>query len=333
MQSTPSTTSHNELLGHYREMVERALEEHQRSYPQNGLYEPCRYLMNIGGKRLRPSMVLAAAQAFGAAPEKALHVAVAVETFHNFTLMHDDIMDKAPLRRGMTTVHEKYDDNTAILSGDAMFVQAYEALATAEPSTLPALLRRFNTTAREVCEGQQLDMEFETRNDVSIEEYLEMIRLKTSVLLAAALQMGAVVAGAEPEQQEAVYEYGLHVGLAFQLQDDYLDAFGNPETFGKQVGGDILADKKTFLYLSALERADEGQRKALDGWLGQNHNAGDKVEAVRAIFLATEADEALKNELDKHYRLAIKNLGKLNVDHDSRELFRYLAQLVGERTV
>lgn len=322
-----------ELLGVYRKMVEEALEVEQRLYPHDGLYEPCRYLMGIGGKRLRPSMVLAAAQAFGSAPENALHVAVAVETFHNFTLMHDDIMDKAPLRRGMATVHEKWDDNTAILSGDAMFVQAYEALARSESSSLPALLRLFNTTAREVCEGQQLDMEFERRNDVSIDEYLEMIRLKTSVLLAAALQMGAIVAGASDAQQRAVYEYGIHVGLAFQLQDDYLDAFGDPGSFGKQVGGDILADKKTFLYLSAMEQADAAQRKALDGWLGKEHDAAAKVEAVRSIFLDTKADTVLKEELDRHYRAALQNLERLEVVAESQDLFRYLAQLVGERTV
>ncbi len=333
MHRTSTTMTHKELLAHYREQVEGALEQSQNAYPGHGLYEPCRYLMSIGGKRLRPSMVLAAAGAFGADPAKALHAAVAVETFHNFTLMHDDIMDKAPLRRGMPTVHEKWNDNTAILSGDAMFVQAYDALAKSDTASLPALLRLFNQTAREVCEGQQLDMEFEQRNDVSIDEYLEMIRLKTSVLLAAALQMGAIIAGAEEAQQKAVYDYGIHVGLAFQLQDDYLDAFGDPETFGKQVGGDILADKKTFLYLSALQFSDHGQRKALDGWLGQAHDPIAKVDAVRSIFLATGADNALKEELSHHYRAALTNLEQLNVVDDSRGLFRYLAQLVGERAV
>ena len=210
------------------------------------LYDPISYIMQLGGKRLRPIMVLASTEAFGGDAKQALNACMGIEVFHNFTLMHDDIMDDAPLRRGKQTVHEKWGVNSGILSGDAMIIQAYQLLNTYQAPLSTQLMDLFNTTALEVCEGQQLDMEFEERSDVLIEEYLEMIRLKTSVLLAAALKMGAQIAGASDEVQENIYLFGQEIGLAFQLRDDYLDAFGDPATFGKQVGGDILSDKKTY---------------------------------------------------------------------------------------
>ncbi|MGB1031429.1 MAG: polyprenyl synthetase family protein, partial [Flavobacteriales bacterium] len=219
------------------------------SQPQQSLYQPVSYIMQLGGKRLRPLMVLAATEAFGGDPKLALNACMSIEVFHNFTLMHDDIMDDAPLRRGNQTVHEKWGVNAGILSGDAMIIQAYQLLNCYNAPLSNQLLTLFNTTALEVCEGQQMDMEFEDRNDVGIEEYLEMIRLKTSVLLAAALKMGAQIAGASDEVQKNIYNFGQEIGLAFQLRDDYLDAFGDPETFGKQVGGDIIQNKKTYLLL------------------------------------------------------------------------------------
>ena len=220
--------------------------------PKN-LYEPVQYILNLGGKRLRPILTLMTADCFGGDVNKALDAALAVEVFHNFSLIHDDIMDDAPLRRGQQTVHEKWDLNTGILSGDAMLIMAYQLFENYPPETFQNLLTLFSKTALEVCEGQQYDIDFETRNAVSIAEYLKMIEYKTAVLVAAAMKMGAIIAGASDEDQNRCYEFGKNLGIAFQLQDDYLDAFGNPETFGKQVGGDIIENKKTYLYLKALE--------------------------------------------------------------------------------
>lgn len=325
-------TPEEQLVG-YRNAIEHALGVYNDEQPEGNLYAPIRYLMSIGGKRLRPSMVLAAADAFGGTVEKALPAALAVEVFHNFTLMHDDIMDNAPLRRGQQTVHEKWDANTAILSGDAMFVQAYQQLSKMDAALIPPMLELFNKTAIEVCEGQQYDMDFEQRSDVTIAEYLEMIRLKTSVLLAAAMQMGAMSAGANEEDQRRVYDMGIHIGLAFQLQDDYLDAFGDPEKFGKQVGGDILADKKTFLYIRCLEKANSEQRKALDAWVGKTDDPAGKVDAVRALFLETGVDQDLRAEMERHYAAAIADLEALEISDAGEAVIRYVAQMVKQRTV
>ena len=283
----------------YRNAFEQGCSEFLKRYPETELYAPVRYLMALGGKRLRPVLVMAACEASGGRPEEALPAALAVELFHNFTLMHDDIMDDAPLRRGMPTVHEKWNDNTAILSGDALHVMACEALLDAPDKALPDLLRSFHRTALEVCEGQEQDMAFESRRDVTIEEYMEMIRLKTSVLLAAALEMGGKSAGADRQTREALYEFGLHVGLAFQLQDDYLDAFGNPENFGKQVGGDILADKKTFLLIRALEKAQVADYDALRSELGQKKEGkvGRVLDLYRSLGVDTELRDAMAGQV------------------------------------
>ncbi|MCH2198458.1 MAG: polyprenyl synthetase family protein [Flavobacteriales bacterium] len=299
-------------------------------YKIAGLYDPIDYLMQLGGKRIRPAMVLAAAEAFGASQEKAMDVALAVETFHNFTLMHDDIMDKAPLRRGMPTVHEKWNANTAILSGDAMLVQAYQHLSKSDPAQLPELMKLFNHTAIEVCEGQQLDMEFETRDNVTVDEYMEMIELKTSVLLAAALKMGAIIAGASEEDQAKIYSYGIKVGLAFQLQDDYLDAFGDPEKFGKQVGGDILADKKTFLYLMCQDLASAEQLKSLKSFHGVVSE--EKVAVVKDLFESTGASAIAKKEMNDYYNEALSLVDELNCSEEGKLLFRFLAEMVLVRT-
>jgi len=296
-------------MADYRTAFEGGCADFLSRYPDSELYAPVRYLMALGGKRLRPVLVMAACEACGGTKEQALPAALAVELFHNFTLMHDDIMDEAPLRRGQATVHEKWDDNLAILSGDALHVMACEALLDAPAAALPSLLRMYHRTALEVCEGQEQDMAFETRDTVALEEYMEMIRLKTSVLLAAALDMGGGSAGADDATREALYEFGLHVGLAFQLQDDYLDAFGNPENFGKQVGGDILADKKTFLLIRALEKAQGADLAALEAELGQKREG--KVERVLDLYRRLGVDEGLRDAMTGQVALAEGALARM----------------------
>ncbi|MEN9302103.1 MAG: hypothetical protein RL264_532 [Bacteroidota bacterium] len=262
------------------------------------LYDPLRYFLTLGGKRIRPVATLAAAKSFEAETEIALSTAIAIEIFHNFTLIHDDIMDNAPLRRGKITVHEKWNTNIAILSGDVLFVEAYKLLAQAPNSVLPELLNVFNRTAIQVCEGQQMDMDFESRNDVSVAEYLKMIELKTSVLLACAFEMGGIIAGADAFNRFHLYEFGLNLGLAFQIQDDYLDAFGSPEKVGKQVGGDILADKKTFLSLSAKALQSSLNEKDFHHYTTFS-TPTEKVEKTKALFSALSIDKkALELKLD-----------------------------------
>ena len=296
-------------MAQYRTAFETGCAAFLDRYPDTELYAPVRYLMGLGGKRLRPVLVMAACEACGGQSEQALPAALAVELFHNFTLMHDDIMDDAPLRRGHATVHEKWDDNLAILSGDALHVMACEALLEAPADALPSLLRMYHRTALEVCEGQEQDMAFETRDQVALEEYMEMIRLKTSVLLAAALDMGGGSAGADDATREALYEFGLHVGLAFQLQDDYLDAFGNPENFGKQVGGDILSDKKTFLLIRALEKATGPDLAALQSELGAKREG--KVERVLALYRSLGVDAELRDAMEGQVTLAEGALARM----------------------
>ena len=253
-------------------------------FPEN-LYTPIQYINTLGGKRLRPLLLLLANDLFGGKIEQAMPAALAVEWFHNFTLMHDDIMDNAPMRRGNATVHVKWDTNTAILSGDVMLVKAYQFLQELHPTVLPQVFTLFNQTAVEVCEGQQLDMNFEHRNEVDVEEYLQMIRLKTSVLLAASLKMGAIIAGANSKDADLLYQVGENVGVAFQLQDDLLDVYGNPSQFGKQVGGDILANKKTFLLLQAQRRASLEQQKQIDYWLQKtSFEPLEKINAMVGLY-------------------------------------------------
>lgn len=261
--------------------------DHFPSQPDS-LYAPNRYFLQLGGKRIRPVLCLMGHELFDELSDETWQLATAVELFHNFTLIHDDIMDEAPLRRGLPTVHTTYGNNTALLAGDVMLIKAYEYLNRLTPAHLSPVLHLFNQTAREVCEGQQLDMDFEKRQDVSLAEYLRMIQLKTSVLLAAALRMGALLGGATQRNQERLYEFGLKLGLAFQVQDDYLDAFGDPAKFGKQVGGDILANKKTFLLIHALETADATQLSELNACM--QDNPSDKVERVLDLFRRTGVD-------------------------------------------
>ncbi|WP_343487848.1 polyprenyl synthetase family protein [Allomuricauda sp. d1] len=301
--------------------------------PKN-LYRPVSYIMDLGGKRLRPILTLMAADFFGGNSSDALPAAMAVEVFHNFSLVHDDIMDDAPLRRGKPTVHEKWDVNTGILSGDAMLIQAYRHLEAYKGAMLQQLFEIFNKTAIEVCEGQQHDIDFETRNDVTIDEYLKMIEYKTSILVAAALKMGAIVAGADEENQNLIYGFGRNLGIAFQLQDDYLDAFGDPEKFGKQVGGDIIENKKTFLYLKAMQLAQKSeQRTLLDLFTIQPEDTDTKIKTVKAIFEKSGAVAAIKTEIESYTEKAFSALERIDADEKDRQLFKGFGLNLMQRTV
>ncbi len=287
----------------------------------SSLYDPIDYILKLGGKRLRPVLTLMSCQCFGGQAEEALDAASAIEIFHNFTLVHDDIMDEAPLRRGHETVHLKWDLNTAILSGDAMLILAYDRLQRYEPHKLKALLTTFNQTALKICEGQQYDVDFETRDDVGIPEYLKMINYKTAVLLGTALRFGAIIAGASVSDQDLIEEFGIKLGLAFQIQDDYLDAFGDPGSFGKQVGGDIIENKKTFLYLKALELSD--QSSELLKLYGEMELDNDlKVERVKQIFQDCGADIATREEIKSYTSQAFAVLEKLSVNQESKSVFK-----------
>ena len=276
--------------------------------PEN-LYEPFIYIMNLGGKRLRPALTLMVTDLLGGDYRKALNASLAVEVFHNFSLVHDDIMDKAPLRRGKETVHEKWDVNTGILSGDAMLISAYQQLETYEEPQFKTLIRLFNATALKVCEGQQSDMDFETRDEVTVNEYMDMISNKTAILIAAALKMGAIIADADKAGQEAVFRYGMNLGIAFQLQDDYLDAFGNSAQFGKQLGGDIIENKKTYLYLKALELANKQEQEELFHLYSlKPSDPAQKVEVVRDIFVRSGAVEETKIQIEKYTTAAFEEL-------------------------
>ncbi len=301
--------------------------------PKN-LYEPIDYILQLGGKRIRPVLTLIASNIFSKDYQKALPAALAVEVFHNFTLVHDDIMDDAPLRRGHETVHEKWDINTGILSGDAMLILAYQYFENYPPVVFQKLAQLFSKTALEVCDGQQLDVDFETRNDVTIEEYIKMITLKTSVLVAAALKMGAIVAEADEEQAQHLYNYGLNLGIAFQLQDDYLDTFGDPETFGKQVGGDIIENKKTFLYLKALEVANNEDKEQLYTLYNKKQkNISEKIETVSAIFTNNNIPNHTHELIEYYTNKSFDSLSQLNISDDAKQGLRLFGKNLMSRKV
>jgi geranylgeranyl diphosphate synthase, type II len=298
------------------------------------LYEPITYILNLGGKRLRPVLVLMSAEIFDTSYIKALDAALAIEVFHNFSLVHDDIMDDAPLRRGKSTVHEKWDLNTGILSGDAMLINAYQLFENYDGPVFRELAQLFTRTAIQVCEGQQYDVDFESRDDVSIEDYLKMIEYKTAVLVGASLQMGAIVAGTTRECKTAVYEYGRLLGIAFQLQDDYLDAFGDPETFGKQPGGDIIENKKTFLYLKALENAGAAEASQLEHLYSINPTEnGGKIEAVKNIFETSGAAQMARQEIEKYTGMAFDVLEKIDIPENKKALLKKFGSSLMEREV
>lgn len=283
---------------------------------------------------MRPVLTLMAAEIFNCDYKKALNAATAVEVFHNFSLIHDDIMDDAPLRRGKETVHEKWDLNTGILSGDAMLILAYQYFENYEPVVFQKLARLFSKTALEVCEGQQYDVDFETRDDVAIAEYLKMIEYKTAVLVGAAMKMGAIVAETSEENANLIYDFGLNLGIAFQLQDDYLDAFGDPKTFGKQVGGDIIENKKTYLYLKALEFGNSEQKEQLLHLFSiQPTDNTDKIESVKQIFIETNSAQETQNAIKSYTERAFETLNKLDVDNSKKEVLKGFGEKLMNRNV
>ncbi len=301
--------------------------------PKN-LYEPIQYILGLGGKKIRPVLTLMSAEIFDADYSKALPAALAVEVFHNFSLVHDDIMDDAPLRRGNVTVHEKWNINTGILSGDAMLILAYQYFEQYEPAIFRELAQLFSKTALEVCEGQQWDVDFETRSDVTIPEYLKMIEYKTAVLVAAAMKMGAIVAETSAENGKLIYDFGLNLGLAFQLQDDYLDAFGNPATFGKQIGGDIIENKKTYLYLKAIEFASpEEKAKLLQLFSVSLAENESKIEEVKTIFNITGASSATQQAIQEYTLKAFATLDKMDISSDKKAMLQSFGENLMNRNV
>lgn len=295
-----------------------------------GLYEPIEYTLAAGGKRVRPQLAMIASQLFGGKDEEVLPAALALEVFHNFTLLHDDVMDKADVRRGRPTVHVKWNENTAILSGDQMLIEAYKLLSGVPADKLPRVLQLFNQMATEICEGQQYDVDFESQEHVTIDEYLKMIRLKTSVLLANALQTGAYIAGADEQAQEALYQFGINIGLAFQIQDDILDVWSDPKTFGKAVGGDISCNKKTFVYLEAKKRGGE-ETKRLEEWYSQVlEDNTEKIAAVKEIFEQLGVRDVCEQVVEDYTRKAMRILDTLP-QNTATEQLRQLANKLNTR--
>ena len=289
--------------------------------PKN-LYDPIKYILEIGGKRLRPILTLMITDCFGGDTTKALDAALAIEVFHNFSLVHDDIMDNAPLRRNKKTVHEKWDINTGILSGDAMLIMAYKLFESYEADKFQRLTTLFSKTALEVCEGQQYDIDFESRFDVTIDEYIKMIEYKTAVLLASAMQMGAIIADASIDNQKKCFEFGKNLGIAFQLQDDYLDAYGDPKSFGKQVGGDIIENKKTYLYLKAMHQASNQDKLILKELYKSKLEVEDKISKVLEIFERSGAAQSTKDAIQYYTENAFLILESIEINDNKKELVR-----------
>lgn len=314
-------------IASYSQYLEKEIQNLDFPLTPSNLYDPLRYFMTLGGKRMRPMLTLISTELFGSSKESSLPAAMAVEIFHNFSLIHDDLMDKAPLRRNQQTVHTKWNDHIAILSGDVLLVKAYQEICKLDVSVLPEVLSSFNQTAIEVCEGQQMDMDFETLNDVSSSDYIEMIRLKTSVLLACALEMGAIIAKTTIENRKLIYQFGLHLGIAFQIQDDFLDVYGDAGKFGKQVGGDILANKKTFLLLRAYELATEDQKNQLIS-LRTNANPTEKIEKTKEIYNQLNIVLETKKEMDIHYEIALKALSEIQLEESKKSTLRDLADFL-----
>lgn len=311
--------------------IEQEIKRLSQTTPTN-LYEPIGYALSMGGKRLRPVMVLLAYNLFRDSVEEAFPAAMAIEVFHNFTLLHDDIMDRAEMRRNSPSVYKKYNENIAILSGDAMSIMAYNYLLkckTADPSSMISL---FSATALEVCEGQQFDMDFESRMDVSIPDYLNMIRLKTAVLLACSLKLGALAANANSKTADLLYDFGLNLGIAFQLQDDLLDVFANQDKFGKKIGGDIVSNKKTFLLLKALELSEGETRAELQRWITTSEfDASEKIKAITEIYNSLKIREITENCIDEFYQFALGVWKKIEVEQERKKKLLLLAQMIMDR--
>ncbi len=299
--------------------------------PSN-LYDPLSYFLQLGGKRIRPILTLMAAEMFGSKKESAIHASMAIELFHNFSLIHDDIMDKAPLRRGQETVHLKWNDDIAILSGDVLLIKAYQELAKQDRNHVPALLNLFNQTAVEVCEGQQLDMDFEGRDIVTIEEYIEMIRLKTSVLLGCALEFGAIISNASEEDSLLIYEFGQNLGIAFQIQDDILDLFGDPKKFGKQIGGDIISNKKTILLLKAIELAKDLKSDGLSMMM-QVTDSEMKINTAKSLFTSLGVIDFAREQMTYYQQKALKALEKISVTSENKKILIDLSEYLFQREI
>lgn len=300
-----------------QEKIEREIGQLEFDCPPKSLYDPITYILSLGGKRIRPALVLMAYNLYREDVEKAIRPAIGLEVFHNFTLLHDDLMDQADKRRSKPTVHKVWNANTAILSGDAMLIAAYQLIGETAPEHLKEVLDLFTRTALEICGGQQYDMEFESRMDVSEEEYLEMIRLKTAVLLACSLKTGAILGGVSREDAENLYRFGINIGLAFQLQDDLLDVYGDTKTFGKNIGGDILCNKKTFLLINALRRAEGEQKAQLEHWIARkDFDAAEKIAAVTNIYNVLGLKELSEAKMQTYYAEGMKNLAALSVSEE-----------------
>jgi len=321
-----------EQLKSLQQKIEVALADLKISNSPKSLYEPISYFLSIGGKRIRPILVLLAARMFNNKREDVLNQALAVELFHNFTLVHDDIMDAAPLRRGIATVHEKWNDSQAILSGDVLLIVAYQYLMRTHTVYFGDLMNAFNQMAIEVCEGQQMDMDFEQRTDVTIPEYIEMIRLKTSVLLGCALEIGAIVSDASPEDKKHIYDFGVNIGLAFQIQDDILDVYGDAEKFGKQVGGDIISNKKTFLYLTARKDANEAQQAIFEAQMN-NSNHAEKVEIIRGLYDELNIRQISASAMQGFYYKAMEHLKAISVIQEKKQLLIGLSDYLMQREI
>lgn len=316
----------------YQKWIELEIKKRKYGKQPASLYEPIRYLMSLGGKRLRPMLTLLAYSLFKSDVKKAVPYAIAVEAFHNFTLMHDDIMDNAPLRRGKPTVHEKWNVNTAILSGDVMLVKVYDMFLELEGDDLKTVLAAFNRCASEVCEGQQWDMEFETTNQVTEAQYITMIRLKTAVLLGFSLELGAILGGASLEDRKALREFGINIGIGFQLKDDLLDAYADPKKFGKQVGGDILANKKTILLIHALQKAKGKTKKELNGWLtAKKIRKTEKIQAVKNIYDQLNIPAAAEKKINLFFDRGLRNLEAVGGQEASRQILKKYAEALIER--
>jgi geranylgeranyl diphosphate synthase, type II len=315
----------------FKQALDEAIDNLKQREPRK-LYEPVVYTLNMGGKRIRPVLLLLAHAIYSNKREHALPAALAIEIFHNFTLLHDDMMDNAAKRRNNNTVHIQYSNNTAILSGDAMSILAYEYLTKAKCHSYTKVIELFTQTALEICEGQQYDMDYETRSDITIPQYLEMIRLKTAVLLGCSMKMGALIAEAPAHEADALYDFGINMGMAFQLQDDYLDSFGDEKTFGKAIGGDIVANKKTFMLLKALETASPETATELNSWLEMKEfDRNDKILAIKKLYEKLNIPEATKELMNTYYQNALIALGQINSEHTLP--FRELAASLLEREV
>ena len=321
-------------LKDYKQFFEIALENSYSTSPPAALYQPIYYLLNLGGKRLRPILTLMAADIFGNNHRKAIDAALAVEIFHNFTLMHDDIMDSAPIRRGSATVHNKWNTNTAILSGDAMMILAYQALESYKDPLFRKLNSLFSKTAIEVCKGQQYDLDFETQLEVTQGDYLEMIRLKTAVLVGCSLEMGALIGGSNQADSKNLYDFGVLLGIAFQIQDDYLDAYANSESFGKQLSGDIIENKKTILYHQAMENGSSKEKTTLRNWFStevKEKDVSKKINAVKSLFDKTGASDASKALVIKYTQAAFEKLDILDISDNNKIMFKTFGTNLMER--